>query len=189
LAGIKGVGMMEENVIEYKEELRMCISNMSSFQMMTIAQEIIECKGTVYILGNGGSLATAQHLACDLSKNTGKSIRTDTLTELPKVTAYANDNGFEYIYQMQLFSKLKPGDIIFNISTSGNSKNLVQATAFAKDQGNMIISLLGYGGGVLKDYSDLYMIVPSRDVRVVEDAHSIICHMLTTLVQEGKKND
>ena len=179
---------LEGIVDTYKKELESCIFSISQFSLLQIAQEIIDCTGTIYILGNGGSLATATHLACDLSKNTGKPIRTDTLSELPKLTAYANDDGFEYIYLMQLLNKLRKEDIIFNISNSGNSSNLIQASSFSKDHGSKIISILGYSGGQLKDISDLYILVPSRNIRVVEDTHSIICHMLTELVEKGSSN-
>lgn len=173
------------SIDDYKLELVNSMAGLSSVYLREIAHNIVTCKGTIYILGNGGSLSTATHFAVDISKNTGKPIRTDTLTELPKVTAYANDSGYDLIYQLQLFSKLRPDDIIFNISTSGNSKNLVNATLFARDQGNMIISLLGYGGGILKGLSDYYLIIPSRNVRIVEDVHSVACHILTQLIEEG----
>lgn len=174
-----------DGLVMYKMDVETCIQGLSTYRLEEIAKAIIECRGTIYILGNGGSLATALHLSCDLSKNTGKPIRTDTLSELPKVTAYANDIGYDSIYQMQLFSKLRPGDMLINISNSGNSQNLINATKFVKDCGNIVISLLGYSGGQLKDMSDLYVLVSSTNIRVVEDVHMVICHMLTKLVEKG----
>lgn len=169
----------------YKKEVEDMLYLLDGYKIRTIAQQISACKGTIYILGNGGSLSTAQHLAVDLSKNTHKPIKTDTLTDLPKISAYSNDESYDDIYRLQLINKLVPGDIVFNISTSGNSTNLINAAELANKEGNLVISLLGFGGGSLKDMSDYYLVVSSRDIRVVEDLHLVSCHMITALIEEG----
>src|ERR1700680_1419490 len=96
---------------------------------------------TVFLCGNGGSAALASHLACDLGKGTaycngGKRFRVLSLTDnLPTLTAWANDSGYEDIFSEQLKNFVQPHDVAFAISASGNSKNVLNALQVAREAG------------------------------------------------------
>jgi len=149
----------------------------------------------VYILGNGGSSATASHMANDLKVGLGRrdiiSIDAVSLADNSSViTALANDVGYENIFYMQLKNILKPDDIIIAISCSGNSPNILKAVKYAKKCGNVIIGMTGFDGGKLKELSDIK--IHSKTVNgkygLVEDMHMIINHMISCYFQ-GKDNE
>ena len=145
----------------------------------------------VYIMGNGGSAATASHFANDLckaAKKSGKSpIRAFCLTDnVPWLTALANDEGYESIFTGQLDNHLRPGDVVIAISASGNSPNLVRAVELAKSRDATTIGILGFDGGVLRQMVDVLLLVPSEIGRYgpVEDVHLMLEHVITECLKE-----
>jgi len=148
--------------------------------------EIRENDGMVYLAGNGGSSATASHLANDLGKTirkgNNKLLRVSCLSDnTPWFTALANDEGYDCVFAGQLENFAKPNDLLIVISASGNSKNLIKAVDLAKSRGVYTIGFLGFDGGVLKDIVDDYLWIPTEkgEYQLVEDIHSILCHVLT----------
>jgi len=140
----------------------------------------------VYIMGNGGSAATASHFANDLGKAAKKSgkppIRAFCLTDnVPWLTALANDEGYENVFAGQLDNHLRLGDVVIAISASGNSPNLVRAVELAKSRGATTIGILGFDGGTLRQMVDMLLLVPSKTGRYgpVEDVHLILEHVIT----------
>ena len=110
--------------------------------------------GTVHICGNGGSAATASHFACDLAKWTAKPdrrrMRALALTDnVPVMTAWSNDRNYESVFVEQLIAHYRPGDLLFAISGSGNSPNVLQAVKWANQCGAPTIGLSGFDGGKL----------------------------------------
>src|SRR5438105_8491810 len=108
----------------------------------------------MFILGNGGSAATASHFALDLAKNTITSgaprLKAISLTDhVPLITAWSNDTAYEHIFAEQLANLIEPGDIVIGISTSGNSLNVIHALHLAKHTRASTIGLLGARGGKL----------------------------------------
>lgn len=143
---------------------------------------------SIYVIGNGGSASTASHFAQDLGKGTsGKDYDSDkrrikaiSLTDnVSNITAYGNDLSFERIFEQQLRNFLTEGDILFSITGSGNSKNILEALRYAKRKGVQTISLLGFEGGRALAISDKYILVRSENYGVIEDAHSAICHIIS----------
>jgi D-sedoheptulose 7-phosphate isomerase len=141
---------------------------------------------TIFIAGNGGSAATASHWVNDLGKATKRSgrrpIRVMGLTDnVSWMTALGNDEGYERIFAGQMENFAKPGDLLIVISASGNSPNLVRAVELARDQNVASIGLLGFDGGVLKEFVDQPVLVRSEKgaYELVEDVHSAICHAVT----------
>lgn len=143
---------------------------------------------TIFIAGNGGSAATASHLACDL----GKTILIDNINEkkyrlrvsslsdnVPLITALANDYGYEYIFSEQLKSFGRKDDMLIVLTVSGNSKNIIQAVQAAKHIGISSFGLLGFSGGKIKDLLDDYLLIDINDYGLVEDSHMIIGHIIT----------
>ena len=89
---------------------------------------------------------------------------------------------YENVFSMQLEGKLKKGDVIFAISGSGNSKNVIKAIEYAKAQGNEIVSLTGYSGGKLLELSDHPIHVNINDMQIAEDVHMMLCHMMSSII-------
>ena len=139
--------------------------------------------------GNGGSAATASHLAGDLCKATRHDLRkpvramclNDNMTAL---TAWANDTTYGQALAEQLHSLGESGDVFIPISGSGNSVNILQATAYAKDHRMFVIALTGMGGQ-LAAMADIVIAVPSLDMPLIEDCHMAIGHVLTNAVREA----
>jgi D-sedoheptulose 7-phosphate isomerase len=150
-------------------------------------------KKTIFVIGNGGSAATASSMANDLGFDIIKKTRTNkpfkflSLTDnSPVLTAISNDTGYENIFLNQLKIHYKKGDIAIMISASGNSKNLLLAAKWIKKKGGTIFSLLGFDGGKLKKLSNDYLLIKSvkGDYGPVEDSHLIINHILAHWFQK-----
>jgi D-sedoheptulose 7-phosphate isomerase len=138
----------------------------------------------VLIIGNGGSAATASHLACDLGKNTISAnqprFRVLSLNDnMPLFSALANDVGYEHVFSEQLRNLIRPGDVLIAISGSGNSPNILHAMAYARSRAATNIALLGFDGGKAVELADEYVLVPVNDYGLVEDIHMILDHVLT----------
>ena len=143
----------------------------------------------VFVVGNGGSAATASHFACDLSKGTRRdgppTFHVVSLTDnVPLLTAWANDSGYERVFSEQLTGLAQPGDLLVAISASGNSPNIVAAVDAARSCGMAVIGLSGRSGGRLVNMVDALVNVPSDRIEVVEDAHLIVAHSLCVAVRE-----
>jgi D-sedoheptulose 7-phosphate isomerase len=159
---------------------------------ITIIEEIINTlekieknKSKLYIIGNGGSSATASHMVNDL----GVGLRRRNLLNInvisladntSVVSALANDIGYDNIFYMQMKDILDPNDVIISISCSGNSPNILKATTYAKNVGCTIIGLTGFNGGALKEISDInfHVNVPTGNYGFVEDLHMILDHII-----------
>lgn len=149
----------------------------------------------VLIVGNGGSAATASHMACDLAKNVFGQFPGDAapsgrfkvlaLTDnIPLITAWANDAGYDRVFLEQVRTFTDPGDVLVAISGSGNSPNVVEAVKLARRLGAETIGILGFSGGKLKDLVDRAVIVTSDDYGPIEDLHMALDHIVTTCLRE-----
>ena len=132
---------------------------------------------TIYIMGNGGSAAMALHFALDLHKAAGKNAICLN-GNMPLVSAYANDDGYESIFSSQL-GRISRLDVVIGISCSGNSLNVIRAIRHAKEFRAMTIGFTGDNGGKLAEEADLVVKVPYSDIRIQEDAHMVLCHAIT----------
>jgi len=159
-----------------------------SIERLVVELEDARSKGsTIFVVGNGGSAATATTMANDIGfdiiKKTGidKPFRVFALTDNTSViTAISNDVGYDEIFINQLRIHYREGDKILAISASGNSKNVIAAAEWVKQQGGRVISFLGFEGGQLKGISDVAVHVKSvaGEYGPVEDAHLILNHIL-----------
>ena len=145
-----------------------------------------EARATIFIAGNGGSAATASHWANDLGKATRAPdkppIRVLSLSDnVSWFTALANDEGYDRVFSGQLENLGRPGDVLIVISASGNSPNLVNAVALAKEKELTTIGLLGFDGGVLRPLVDECVWIPTEDglYGPVESVHLMVCHLVT----------
>lgn len=154
--------------------------------VVNLLEETFNKEGTIYIFGNGGSSATASHFQNDFNKGvseyTDKKFRFHCLNDnVPTMMAIANDIGFDEMFRFQLKGQLKENDIVIAISGSGNSKNVINAVDYAKEQGNKVIGVTGYSGGILKEKSDLSLHVPINSMQITEDVHMIFDHLIMSL--------
>ena len=151
----------------------------------------------IFILGNGGSAATASHFCEDLGKCTLRSLddnlrfKVISLTDnLPYVTAWANDNGYDLVFEQQLRNIGEPGDVVVGISASGNSPNVVRAIEYANTRSMVTVGMTGFSGGKLKDIARHSVHVPISDYGMAENMHMIVVHIIvnrTTKLVAGEE--
>lgn len=143
----------------------------------------------IFIMGNGGSAATASHFALDLAKNTimpgVPRLKAISLTDhVPLITAWSNDTAYEHVFAEQLANMIEPGDMAIGISASGNSPNVINALQLAKKSRAVTVGLLGAKGGKIKDIVDAYVLAPGQNIEQEEDAHMILTHIITRHMRE-----
>ncbi len=148
----------------------------------------------VFVAGNGGSAAIADHLCCDWTKGThspGLSpLRTHSLaSNVPVLTAIANDFGYDTVFSRQLEMLASAGDVLLLISSSGNSPNIVSAVAAAKAMGITTVGLTGFSGGALAQQADVSLHIPYANYGVVEDCHQILMHTFAQLFARQREPD
>ncbi len=174
--GVKELILSDENLISNIEKA---------------AQIIIDCyrnEGKVLFCGNGGSAADAQHLAAELSGRfyyDRPALEAEALhVNTSYLTAVGNDYSFDLIYSRILSASGKAGDVLVGISTSGNSKNVLEAQKVAKQKGMKIISLTGESGGEMKNSADCLINVPSKLTPRIQESHILIGHIICQIVEE-----
>jgi D-sedoheptulose 7-phosphate isomerase len=150
----------------------------------------------VFVIGNGGSAATASHMMNDLCKGTlghkgdapWPRLRVIALTDnVSLMTAWANDTDYNHIFSEPLKNLAQHGDLLIAISASGNSPNIIAAVEAAKQIGVKVIGLAGFGGGKLAKLADISFVVPSDGYGPVEDVHMILDHIITGYLYEKLK--
>ena len=184
--------------IEFKEYLDECshnIDNMKSNLYLAIEKSIyyiknsINCGGKIVFFGNGGSASDSQHLCAefvgrykkDRSPLAAISLNTDTSI----LTAVANDIGYEKVFERQVEALAKKEDVIFAISTSGSSKNVINAVVAGKKKGIKIIALTGKKDSELSNLSDVSIKVPSDKVNHIQEMHIIIGHFICEIIEKN----
>jgi D-sedoheptulose 7-phosphate isomerase len=141
------------------------------------------------VAGNGGSAADAQHmtgeLVCTFYNRNRKGLPAICLHgDTSALTAWANDFSYDSFFARGVEAYGARGDIFFAITTSGNSKNLINAALKAKEMGMKTISLLGKGGGKMKGMCDAEIIVPHDDTARIQEAHHVIYHTICQIVEK-----
>ena len=178
-----------EKIANYIENeiavLRMLDTNAIN-DVLNLLEQALANENMIYIMGNGGSAATASHMQNDFNKGiseyTEKKFRFLCLNDnVPTVMAIANDIGYEEIFRFQLRGKLRPGDIVIGISGSGNSKNVLNAVEYAKECGNTVVGITGYNGGKLREMADYSLHVPVNSMQITEDVHMIFDHLMMSI--------
>lgn len=152
-----------------------------------ILEETIDNKKTIYIAGNGGSMATAMHFAEDIMLQSKSKTKVHSLSSSPCLTAIGNDYDFNNIFKKQLEHIMEHGDVLVVISASGDSENLVEAVNYANKFGETI-GIIGFDGGRLKKYCScpIFLSTELKDYEATEDVHSMICHILECMIKEKK---
>ncbi len=175
----------------YQTKLSTVIQQIDKKQIADVINVILsvaEKQGTVYLLGNGGSAATASHMEndfnCGLLKVPNKIFNFRCLADnASTLTALSNDFGYDDVFKIQLKGKLKPDDLVLAISGSGNSINILKAVKYAKEMGNCVVALTGFNGGKLYEMADHNLHIPIDDMQITEDIHIVLNHMMVCAIK------
>ncbi len=162
------------------------IENINYLAQLSV--ELYKNGNKIILAGNGGSASDSQHIAAELVGRYGfdrpslpaLSLTTDT----SNLTAIGNDYGFDKIFSRQIYSMGQSGDIFIAISTSGNSKNLIDAMEVAKSKKIFCVALVGKDGGKMAKISDLSIIAPSDSTPRIQESHILIGHILCDIIEK-----
>lgn len=155
-----------------------------------ITQAIDEGR-TIFVFGNGGSAATASHVVCDLGKTAingsdGNRPKVMALNDnVPIITAWANDAGYEHVFSEQLKNFVGIRDVVFALSCSGDSPNVLQALKTARLAGAITVGSAGFDGGQMKSLCDICAVVPSDNMQLIEDLQHAVAHSIFSVVREN----
>ncbi|HNH34120.1 MAG TPA: D-sedoheptulose 7-phosphate isomerase, partial [bacterium] len=142
----------------------------------------------LYLCGNGGSAADAQHIAAELSGRfyyDRKPLYAEALhVNSSYVTAVANDYGYDVVYERMVDAAGQAGDVLIGISTSGNSPNVVKALQKAKVLNMHTVGMTGANGGVMKGICDILINIPSKDTPRIQECHILVGHILCELIEQ-----
>jgi D-sedoheptulose 7-phosphate isomerase len=151
--------------------------------------ESLRAGGRVLTFGNGGSAADAQHLAGELvgrfMKDRAGLSAIALTTDSTVVTAIGNDLGFDALFRRQVEAHGRPGDVAVGITTSGRSRNVIDALRFARERGLRTIALTGNGGGALVGAVDFLIDVPHTSTPRIQEVHTMVVHLLCEIVEES----
>lgn len=180
-----------KNLKEYTNECAEAVLKTDFLKLAEIATLLINAKlseNTIFTAGNGGSAATASHFCNDLTKGCRVFNRNGFVCEclndsLAVVTCLANDFSYEEIYEIELKTKAKKGDVLVLFSGSGNSPNVVRAAEYAKKSGITTVGFLGRDGGKLKSFCDYYVIAPTNSMEQLEDMHMLYTHAVVCTIK------
>jgi D-sedoheptulose 7-phosphate isomerase len=170
----------------YSQKLCQILTEFSWDTVAILSEDLFDCwrdGRQVFLVGNGGSAGNAVHLANDflyaLSKRPGSGLRAHALSANPAVlTALANDEGYDRVFELQLLVQARPGDLLIAFSGSGNSPNILRGLDAAKSIGMRSFAVLGFDGGKAKAMADVAIHVPVADMQIAEDFQLIIGHMI-----------
>ncbi|OHA89830.1 MAG: phosphoheptose isomerase [Candidatus Zambryskibacteria bacterium RIFCSPHIGHO2_01_FULL_43_27] len=153
-----------------------------------VLKKLIKNDGHLFVCGNGGSAADSQHIVGEFRghfEKERKPLRASALSvDTSTITAIGNDYGFEHIFSRQVEALAKPNDVLIAISTSGNSRNILEATKVAKKIGLITIGLTGKTGGQLAKTADHVLKVPSNRTPRIQEGHELILHILIEMIDD-----
>lgn len=174
-------------IADYLSSLRRCLEILPQEQIAEVIGALEEARSRdaqIFVIGNGGSAATASHMAVDLGKGAslGRSRRFRVLSltdNVPWMSALSNDESYADVFVEQLRNYARPGDLLLAFSASGNSENVLRAVDYANSIGCATIGFSGFAGGRLKDTAASCLVVPSDHMGRIEDAHLVIQHVVS----------
>jgi len=166
--------------------------NQISYDISKSIKMLQECLGAnrkIILFGNGGSAADAQHIAAEFIGRFNKerpSIPAIALTtDSSIITSIGNDYSFDSIFSRQCEGLVNDGDVVIAISTSGNSKNVLEGIKMAKKKNAKIIGLLGNGGGIIAPSTDIPIIVNSSSTPRIQEGHRLISHIICEVIEKN----
>ena len=187
---------MQEKIIDLINDSIRNFSNISNDEhMISLIEQIsdiiisaLDNKNKLLLCGNGGSAADAQHIAAELSgrfEMDRKALNAQALhVNSSYLTAVANDYGFEDVYSRMIEASAKSGDVLIALSTSGNSKNVINAIKKANQMKMVTIGFSGNDGGNMKDLCKYNLIIPSDNTARIQEAHILVGHIICKLIEQ-----
>lgn len=178
---------------EYKSSIRKALDVFEfDKEILNILKNTVKNNQKIFIAGNGGSAALANHYVCDFSKGANKDWANNfkryqaicLSSNISYMTAISNDEQYEDVFKHQLINLASPNDVLILISSSGNSPNIIKAAQYAKESGLIIIGVTGFNGGKLKEIADHSAHLNVDSFEVTEDLHSIFGHFLASYLRE-----
>jgi D-sedoheptulose 7-phosphate isomerase len=180
---------MVDFISDIKEYLKLLESRLAALDIARINEIVNVLKSAhdngnaIFTMGNGGSGTTASHIVCDFnqgaSSGMARKYKVMCLNDnMPSISAIANDISYDAVFKQQLTNFLRPGDVVIGISVSGNSKNIIRAIEYANKNDAITIGFCGYDGGRLKKTAKYSIHVKCDDMKITEDIHSIISHIM-----------
>jgi len=178
----------------YADEIGRALASVDP-RTLTLAADILcaayDRDQAVFACGNGGSASIANHLQCDHVKGVrnGTDIRTRVFslsTNIEIFSAIANDHGYDHVFEYQLQSMARPGDVLLAVSSSGRSPNIIRALEWANAHDMRTIALTGFSGGASRQLAQAAVHVNSDNYGVVEDAHQACMHLLAQYVRQSQ---
>lgn len=175
----------------YFDGVKRSLDGIPEDQIHRITEILLEARREgrrVFLLGNGGSAATASHFACDLGKGTIQKDRPRfkvvALTDnIPLITAWANDTSYDGIFSEQLANLVEAGDVVLGISGSGNSENVIEALRLANRMSATTIAFTGFEGGRVKEIASECVVVLCDCMEQIEDIHLVLCHAIASCIR------
>jgi D-sedoheptulose 7-phosphate isomerase len=175
---------------KYLNELKELLESLDLDQFGKIVKMILKAYDegkNIFVMGNGGSAATASHFACDINKgccfDLEKKFKMICLNDnIPILLALANDASYDLVFVEQMKNFFNQGDLVIGISGSGNSQNVLNAIKYANKNGGNTVGLSGFSGGRLSQIVDVAFVAEVDDMQKVEDIHMIVIHMIMQAV-------
>ena len=179
-----------DQITDYFEKEKKVLDQISKEDLNSVMNLLVDAKDagkTIFIMGNGGSAATASHYVCDFNKGISlgkeKMFKFICLNDnVPTMMAYANDLSYADVFVGPLKNFMQAGDIVIGISGSGNSENVVGAIQYANENGGVTVGLTGYSGGKVKQLSKYNVHVPVDDMQITEDLHMVLDHCMMIIL-------
>jgi D-sedoheptulose 7-phosphate isomerase len=184
---------IKQNFLEAKKILDEFISSENNFKNIQQAGDLLVAAfkngNKVISCGNGGSMCDAMHFAEELSgrfRNDRKALPAISISDASHISCVANDYGYEFIFSRYLEALGNKGDVLLAISTSGNSKNILNAIKVAKEKGMKVIGLTGKDGGAMKDLCDVEIRAPfSKYADRAQEIHIKVIHSLIYYIEQN----
>lgn len=182
---------LKQTILDSIELKKLILNNKHLLTEVEVVTELctsaIKNGGKLLFCGNGGSAADAQHLAAEFTAKyylDRPPINAEALhVNTSYITAISNDISFDFSYARLIEAKAQKGDVLIAISTSGNSKNIIEACKMAKSKSMIVVGMTGKSGGSLKDLCDHLLNVPSIDTPRIQEAHILIGHSICEIVE------
>jgi D-sedoheptulose 7-phosphate isomerase len=189
---LKGYKKMKNAIIKeflaHQETIAKVIETMQEplLEASKLAVETLRAGNKILLCGNGGSAADAQHIAAELTGRykterrglPGIALTTDTSA----LTAIGNDYGYDRVFDRQVEALAQKGDLLIGISTSGNSKNVINALKVAREMGCKTLGLTGRDGGAMNELCDINLVVPSNDTPRIQEMHILFAHTICQII-------
>lgn len=188
---------VREFISDYTAGFVAVVDGLDAGAIATAAEQVrlaFESGRRIFVAGNGGSAATASHMACDFAKTTlgkaqtlpTKRMKAIALTDnVPLITAWGNDVRYDVVFSEQLRNLAEAGDLLIVISASGNSPNILDVLKTAHELGLSTVGLYGFDGGKALAMTDHAVVVRSAHFGYIEDAHSVINHLITDYLKQS----